>query len=156
MALKKTTKYDDVYDVSDFAEFHNREYSHRALGLKGSGRRRAPLWLIKKIILTYFDIYLKELYYGNKPMYFLFSGFLQVVRTAPTYKANTKKPLNESLALFWGDRCTRSLAYFAEIIKLTGKTNRLPVIEKTILKNNDIAKFPKFDKTIKDKRWLAD
>ena len=157
MASTNRTKFEEVYDISDFHKQHTTLYYPKSLGMEGKEPIPIPFALVKKIIITYFDIYFNELYFLNKPMYFLFTGYLQVVSIISNYNKVSKTYKPESLALFWGERISFIFAYYANIIKLTGKTNKLPIIEKMVLKNNGIAKFPKFDPiSYKKKLWFPD
>lgn len=94
-----------------------------------------PKKKFKSIVSTYLDVYFGELYYENKPKYFLLSGM--IVKT----KSSTKFFNGEaSRTINWIWYLRPSISYFANIklIKLKGSTSRVWKLDKLFKKNNDI------------------
>lgn len=113
----------------------------------------------KLIVKTFLTIYFKELYFLKKPKPFFFGGYLKLViynkwihKQKVPYKNEYKHSQNNNaVGLFWYLRPSRYFYKRLKLIKLTGKYNALPKIEKTIKQNEDIDNIPIF---INEKRRL--
>jgi hypothetical protein len=92
--------------------------------------------LYKKILLKFLTIYFYDVYFLNKPLYFLFGGNIRLNKCGNWIKKNWKKntqneliKTSQSIGLFWYNRPSFRFEYAMKIKKLTGSSNRLPVIE---------------------------
>lgn len=105
---------------------------------KKKRRKHVPFSLFKKIIKTYLTIYFEDFYKTNGSIYFPLGGFMKKVaykKWARYMKrgSSNKKELvgsNGSVGFFWYLRPSPRFMFLLKIKKLTGSTNRLPVIER--------------------------
>lgn len=121
------------------------------LGGKGLAEKQVSEELYRKIIMEYFDIYFKEVYFLNKPSYFLYTGILDKVLYRPRIiKKNQKNIIAKTtIGFMWSMRPSNLFFYCVRFIKLTGSSNRIPKIENVYKNNFDIHLIPNFEDAIK-------
>lgn len=151
MRIKQHPNFNENLTCTEFYETFNKEYFRKDLGLKGTGKIRIPQALYRKIIFKYFEIYFKELYFIQKPMYFIFTGYLQIVKVKRNFFERNHNAKEYNLQIFWGKRGYSFLAVFVNILKSAGKTNSITKLEKLVLKNVALSNYCNFDKTFKSK-----
>lgn len=151
----RNSKRDEVIKVDWFHANFKNKYSKSDLKIKGRGTTTVPLSIYKKVILEYFDIYMKELYLLDNTNYFLLGGTLTKCRTndaiqfIETDVLKDSKRKNQAITLFWGNRPTKLFSYSTRICKQQGTTSRIYKIENMFKANNSIDNLPKFDVLIK-------
>lgn len=147
------TKFDAVYDSEFFYSQYDRKYSPELLGLKGKRPVKIDKSLYDKILREYWDLYFKEIYFLNKPIYFLYTGSLEKVLCSPTViKTKIKKVTNSVINLFWSKRPNQMFFCMVKFAKLTGKQNAIPKIELMYKNNFDINLIANFEQVIKEAR----
>lgn len=144
-------RFDEIYSQRHFYEQYDRKYPKTMFGFKKGIRPvKISKQLHRKIILEYWDIYFKELYFNESKSYFLFGGTLQLILYPERMiKAPDLKFKPASIGFFWYQRPSVLFHKFIKFIKLTGSSNRLPKIENIFKKNQDIDLIITFDKAIK-------
>lgn len=117
--------------------------------------------LFKKILLTYLQLYFWQLYMNGSSRYFFLGGLMKltayekITKVKRNNKNNTKKvtQTNRSISLYWYLRPSVRMFYMVDIIKLTGSTNRIPMIERVHAKSFDKDLLPIFiDELRRDKK----
>ena len=115
-----------------------------------------PLNVYRKIVLEYLKVYFFDFYMTQKSVYFPLGGFLKKVRYPKwvRYMAKGKGPKqisggNNAIGLFWYVRPTMKMYHMVTIKKLTGSSNRLPIIEKIYNSNFNKDLLPIFSVELK-------
>lgn len=140
-----------VFGFKFFCNLFKKKYPPTMLGFK-KGKRPINVSesLYKKILLEYFDIYFKEIYFIDGPSYFLYTGALEKVKYRPRFIMNrgVKKKIDASIGFMWFQRPSELFFVSCRIKKLTGSSNRLPAIEKIYKNNFDINLIVNFEEAI--------
>ena len=111
--------------------------------------QKVSLKLYKKIILKFLTIYFYDVYFFNRPYYFLLGGKVMLNRCGGWIRrdhskgvAKTRlKSVRDTLGLFWHQRAISRFEFCLKLKKLTGSTGRLPRIEKEWLAANDVGEL---------------
>jgi hypothetical protein len=154
-ATSSNSKFKEVYGLNYFYENFENKYSPKMMGeKKGVRPKKIAKSLYKKILLEYLDIYYKEIYFFTGPSYFLYTGILEKVKYSPRIIINkgVKKMINSSIGFMWYQRPSELFFICCKLVKLTGKTNRLPEIEKTYKNNFDVNLIVNFEDAIGEQK----
>lgn len=116
-----------VISLRDITDGFKKRYSKKNFP-KGHPGGRLTYKDVKNIMYCFFDLYFKDLYMRKVKQYFLFGGTLQVMRLPYLYF--TKKVTLNPLVFHW----EYDLKVPVQIKKSKGSTNKLPKLEKFILK----------------------
>jgi hypothetical protein len=145
------TRFDEVYGIPYFMSEFKNKYPKYMLGEKGSKEKKVSESLYKQILVEYFDIYFKEIYFINRPSYFLYTGIMDKVLYRPRIiKKNQVNIIAQAtIGFMWSMRPSNLFFYCVRFIKLTGKLNKIPKIEKLYKNNFDIHLIPNFEDAIK-------
>lgn len=142
----------EVFGVKYFYEkFSIKHHPQMFEKTKNVRPRKIPISLYKQILIQYFDIYFKEIYFFSGPSYFLYTGSLEKVRYSQkvlrNYKGSfIKKP---TIGFMWYLRPSELFYFCCKIKKMIGSTNRIPKIEKLFKNSNDIELIVNFDDAIR-------
>lgn len=148
--VTSNSKFSEVYGLDYFYENFPNKYPPKMMGEKGKRKRKITKSLYNKILLEYLDIYFKEIYFVEGPSYFLYSGMLQKVKYSPRVILNhgVKKILQSSIGFMWFKRPSELFFLCCKLVKLTGKTNRLPQIEKIYKNSFDVDLIINFEEAV--------
>lgn len=124
---------------------------------KSSGRNKHPeLYQLTKrkrlnenqhreIMKTYLSVYFNEVYFFDRPFYFLLGGLIRKgrcgnwIRETKTTKKITTAP--HAIGLFWYNRPFPKFWYSVDIKKVKGGSVPIPRIERLWKRTNDITKL---------------
>lgn len=156
---KREPKHEEVYDVNYFWEIFDIKHDPADLGLKtGKRKKKVPKALYKKVILRYFDIYARDVYFNNNTQYFLLGGNLTLCSTPESVMYRKDKngvfgyhKKNKSLFLVWWGRLSVMFHESVKFEKLIGQVTRVHKIEKIFRQIRSIELLPKFDDIMKEK-----
>ena len=141
-----------VYGVVNFYENYNKKHPPGMFEKTKNVRpKKIPISLYKQILIQYFAIYFKEIYFFSGPSYFLYTGSLEKVRYSQkvlrNYKGSfIKKP---TTGFMWYLRPSELFYFCCKLKKMIGSTNRIPKIEKLFKNTNDIELIVNFDDAIR-------
>lgn len=129
-----------------------KRYAPSLFGLKTKSVRKVvlPYTYYRRIVYEYLKVYFYEFYFRKSDMCFFLMGNLKKVvagkRNAIPLPNGSKRLSTTSIQFFWYLRPTMKYYYMVKLVKLTGKTNMIPIIEKQYLKTNDKDLLPIFGK----------
>jgi hypothetical protein len=152
---KTNSKFKEVYGLAYFYERYNKKYAPTMMGeKKGVRPKKISKSLYQKILMEYLDIYFKEIYFIDGPSYFLYTGLLQKVKYRPRIIVNkgVKKIINSSIGFMWFQRPSELFFICCKLVKLTGKTNKLPLIEKIYKNSFDMNLIVNFEDAIEQEK----
>lgn len=140
---------DKEFYKSDYF-YSNFKKNHRFIeSLPGKRKKDRVLtytqW--KKIIYTYFKVYFFELFYIDKPLYFILSGRAIRVRTTP-FLTPKKALIKSSITMLWYLKPLYSLGR-CRINFIRGSNGIMPKIRQEWAKNNDVSLLPMIRETKK-------
>jgi len=153
--VKSNSKFKEVYGLNYFLEQFDKKYPPTMMGeKKGIRPKKINRSLYKKILMEYLDIYFKEIYFINGPSYFLYTGMLEKVKYRPRIIVNkgVKKIINPSIGFMWYQRPSELFFICCKLVKLTGKTNKLPEIEILYKNNFDMNLIVNFEDAIEEQK----
>lgn len=130
--MEKTNQQNN-FDCRYFYDnyLNKKNFSKKQLGISNhKGKEVMPFQLYKKIIITYFDIYFKDLYFSKLKSYFFLTGSLTVLISPPAFHKHLGRMKPESITLYWGERPNFLFNSMVKFSKLAGSTNRFPKLDK--------------------------
>lgn len=151
--MEKTNQRND-YDCKYFYENYSNKnnFSKRQLGIADSRNKTVMTFMLyKKIIITYFDIYFKDLYFSKLKSYFFLTGSMTILISPPAFHKHLGKMKPESVTLYWGERPNYLFNTMVKFNKLSGSTNRFPKLDKLFFNIFDRDKI----KTAKDNKRVV-
>jgi len=135
---KNTKPKPEVLNIKFFFEIFNkenhkyaRELFHTDHKVKRGGRQKVDKKLYKRIVLEFFKMYFFEFFSINKSLYFPFGGYIKkvVYPTWVRFQKGRKAGGDKALGIYWYLRPSQKMYFMVELKKLTGTTNRIPVLE---------------------------
>ena len=136
-----------------FKEFDNPKTNKFPSLQEVNGHQRVTFQLYRQIIIKFLTIYFYDVYFLNRPFYFFLSGNLMLNKAGNTIRENRIvgnkivpfKKIGQTINLCWYNRPCERFFRCIKIKKLSGSTNRLPLIEKEWKQSNDVDKLPSID-----------
>lgn len=153
--ISQNSKFSEVYGLKYFYSKFDKKYTPALLGeKKGIRPKKITISLYEKILMEYLDIYFKEIYFINGPSYFLYTGMLQKVKYRPRViiNRNIKKIISSSIGFMWYQRPSELFFLCCKLVKLTGKTNKIPKIENLYKNNFDMNLIVNFEDAIQNEK----
>ena len=118
---------------------------------KRTKRKKISFSTYKAIIKKFLTIYINELLFLNRGLYFPLMGKAKINRcgnwirkdhsNAKVAKENKLKVASHALGIYWYHRPFKNMAYVT-LKKMTGTTNVFPVLEKQWKEENEAADLP--------------
>lgn len=122
---------------------------------KSKKKSQISLILFKKIIRTYLDIYMNELFFGvRKELYFFLGGKVKLVSNPPMlYKTEKTTTISGYyISLFWFERPFESFWKVIKLRKGKGTNNRITKMEHQLKTLKDITLLPLLSKELEIKK----
>lgn len=130
--MEKTNRQNDFDCKYFYDNYPNKNnFSKKQLGISNHKRKEVMSFLLyKKIIITYLDVYFKDLYFSKLKSYFFLTGSLTLLISPPAFHKHLGKMKPESITLYWAERPNYLFNSMVKFNKLSGSTNRFPKLDK--------------------------